>query len=240
MRHYKKVFAFIPINTLLAVLFFALSGLCGCYGTKKAEPTTEPAYFNTRIRPARESINSTKSTISERESIDLTKSKRPKRKVVTFDADGHKVTSFGAVTQTFTLPVKFYKQKPDQCGVAALKSVLEYFNVRYSHKELNKIFNKDINGTKVISIVNYANKHLNTHSKRIGYEQMVRILKKGDPLIIMRRHDEGNHYYVVKGYIVNEKKIVVNDGYKEDVILPMPDKRSATDTDVAIIFSKRG
>ena len=92
----------------------------------------------------------------------------------------------------------------------------------------------------VISIVNYANRYLNTHSERIGYEKIVRTLKKGNPLIIMRRHDKGNHYYVVKGYIVNEKKIVVNDGYKEDVILPMPDKISATDTDVAIIFSKRG
>jgi ABC-type bacteriocin/lantibiotic exporter with double-glycine peptidase domain len=146
------------------------------------------------------------------------------------------ILSNDEMNNAFLLPVKFYKQKePDKCGVTALKTVLDYFNIDYS--DIESIFNKDIKATRLITIINYANKYLDAHTERIGYGKMVKILRNGSPVIILRKYEKGNHYYVVKGFILDERKIVVNNGYEENVILPA----SVAETDdIAVIFNQKG
>ena len=108
------------------------------------------------------------------------------------------------------------------------------------YENIESIYNEDIGATKVITIINYANRYLKARTERIGYDKMSELLRARGPIILLRKRDGVNHYYVVKGFLANERKIVVNDGYDEDVILPAQSLQSEQDMDIAIIFNKKG
>lgn len=150
------------------------------------------------------------------------------------------ILSNADLENAFLLPVKFYKQEPNKCAIAALSSVLDYFDIEYS--DINKIYSEKDKGTKLITMVNYVNQYLNTDVKRIGYAEIEEILLRRKPIIIMRNVNSGFHYYVVKGFIPSQRKLIVSDGYNENVILTMNDKVSDKQVEVAIIFGrdKRG
>lgn len=128
------------------------------------------------------------------------------------------------------LPVEFREQEPDKCGVAALSSIFEFFDIDFS--EIDKIYSEDEKGTKLITLLNYSDEYITTSVIRAGYKEIVEIILQGKPLIVMQKTKNGFHYSVVKGFIKNERKIVVNDGYRENVILNL-----AADGDTANVFT---
>jgi len=130
------------------------------------------------------------------------------------------------------LPVEFREQEPNKCGIAALSSVFDFFDIYFSESEMEKIYSEDEEGTKLITLVNYSDEYITTTVKHAGYEEMVKIVLQGKPLIIMQKTKTGFHYSVVKGFMKNEKKIIINDGYRENVILSL-----AADGDTANVFT---
>ena len=144
------------------------------------------------------------------------------------------------VDRTFMLPVKFYEQKDEgRCGVVALSAVLDFYGVSYT--DIGSIYNNEINGTKVISIVNYAKEYaghyLYARTDRVGYDEIAAIIRAGDPVIILQKHNDFNHYSLVKGFFLDERRIIINDGENENVIVSLI-KKGDESKFVAIIFSK--
>lgn len=136
------------------------------------------------------------------------------------------------------LPVKFQRQEPDKCGITALASVMEYFNIEYS--EIEQIYDHQEKGTKLITMINYSNKYIDTYMAHVGYEEIAKNIMQKKSLIIMRKNKVGGyHYFIVKGIILNEKKIVVNDGYDENVILDVTEDGKGKKADTALLFGKR-
>lgn len=140
------------------------------------------------------------------------------------------------MSHAFLLPIKFHRQETDKCGIAALSSVLEYLGVPYSGIET--IYSKSDGGTKLITLVNYANKYVDTDIQRVGYGEILGHMLKRRPMIVMRKLGQGYHYYVVKGFVMNDRKIVVNDGYEENVLLSVTENGASKDADIGIIFGK--
>lgn len=136
----------------------------------------------------------------------------------------------------FLLPVKFHKQEPNKCAVAALSSVLDYFDIEYSG--IDTIYSERDNGTKLITMVNYANQYINTDVKRIGYKEIEEIILAKKPLIIMRNVNSGYHYYVVKGFIPGARRLIVSDGYNETILLSTDNEVSDKKIEVAVIFGQ--
>ena len=54
----------------------------------------------------------------------------------------------------------------------------------------------------------------------------------------MRKINGRYHYSVVKGFIATERKIVVNDGYNENVILIIQENGTGEDAGIAIVFGQ--
>lgn len=136
----------------------------------------------------------------------------------------------------FLLPIKFQRQEPDKCGIAALSSVMDYLNIKYSG--IHKIYSKEDKGTRLITMVNYSNRYIDTRVERMGYEAMVDNLLQGKPFIIMKKNNSQYHYFVVKGFIITERKIVVNDGYNENVILSIQEDGTGEDAGIAVVFGQ--
>lgn len=135
------------------------------------------------------------------------------------------------------LPVKFQKQEPDKCGITALASVMEYFNIEYA--EIAQIYDQREKGTKLITMINYSNKYIDTYMAHVGYEEIAKNIMQKKSLIIMRENKVGGyHYFIVKGIILNEKKIIVNDGYDENVILDVAEDGKSKMSDTALLFGK--
>jgi hypothetical protein len=135
------------------------------------------------------------------------------------------------------LPVKFYAQEKNKCGVTALRAVLEFYGVEYT--DLDSVFNEELNATRLISIVNYANRYLHTNVDRLSYDAVVDSIRRGDPIIILLKSEGFNHYAVVKGVIESEREIVVNDGYNENVVLSYEGAEAKSNDSIAIIFTKK-
>jgi ABC-type bacteriocin/lantibiotic exporter with double-glycine peptidase domain len=127
-----------------------------------------------------------------------------------------------------TVPVRFIKQRPGGCGIAALATILDYYGLEYP--DIDGIYMDGIDGTRVISIVNYAARFGTAHVKRMGMEQIVERLRGHVPLIVLRKR----HFYVVKGFIPDNGMLLVNDGYRENMFLKPPVK------DDLIIYLERG
>jgi hypothetical protein len=148
-----------------------------------------------------------------------------------------RVLTINETKDPFLLPVKFQRQEPNECGVAALSSILDYFGIEYS--EIEKIYNEEEKGTKLITLVNYSNNYIDTGVKRVGYEEMVESLSRGSPLILMRRVNGRYHYFVVKGFLTTQRTVVVNDGYKENVVLDVQEYGAGGEADIAVLFGER-
>lgn len=148
-----------------------------------------------------------------------------------------RVLTIKETKDAFLLPVKFQKQEPNKCGVVALSSILDYFGIEYS--EIEKIYNEEEKGTKLITLVNYSNEYIDTRAKRIGYEEMVENLSQGSPLILMRRVNGRYHYFVIKGFLTTQRTVIVNDGYMENVVLDVQENRAGKEADIAVIFGDR-
>ena len=138
------------------------------------------------------------------------------------------------MSHAFLLPLKFQKQEPDKCAIAALSSVLNYLGVSYSG--IDKIYSEEEKGTKLITLVNYANQYVHTDVQRVGYGEIAGHARKGRPVIVMRKIGQRYHYYAVKGFVRNERKIIVNDGYDENVLLRVTENGASQDADIGIIF----
>jgi len=145
--------------------------------------------------------------------------------------------SYSKANNAVLLPVKFRKQEPDKCGVAVLSSVFEFFNIDYS--EMGKIYSEDEKGTKLITLVNYSDEYITTSVIRASYEEMVKIILQGKPLIIMQKTKSGFHYSVVKGFMKNERKIIVNNGYRENIILSLAANGDTANVFTAVVFGEK-
>lgn len=147
-----------------------------------------------------------------------------------------KLLTKASIDNIFLLPVKFHRQnEKNRCGIVALRSVLDFYEV--DHEGIERIFNAELNATRLISIVNYADRYLDTRTERLGYEEIAKIVKGGDPVILLQKVDGNNHYSVVKGFVVGEEKIIINDGYNENVVVSLSDE-SAICNNIAIIFNR--
>ena len=149
-----------------------------------------------------------------------------------------KLLSKSESDRTFMVPVKFYSQEEQgKCGVVALKAVLDFYGIKYGN--IDSLYNEEINGTKVISIVNYAREYagnyLYARTERVGYDEIVAIIRAGDPMIILKKDNDIKHYSVVKGFFLDERRIIVNDGYDENVVITLSKKDTESEY-IAIIF----
>lgn len=141
------------------------------------------------------------------------------------------------INNTILLPIEFQKQEPDKCGITALASVMEYLNIE--HSDIEQIYDQREKGTKLITMINYSNKYIDTYMAHVGYEEIAKNIMQKKSLIIMRKNKVGGyHYFIVKGIILNEKKIIVNDGYDENVILDVAEDGKSKNADTALLFGK--
>ncbi len=141
-----------------------------------------------------------------------------------------------AAGEVFLLPVPFVRQEPGQCAVAALSAAFDYLNI--AHDGIEQIFDPQQRGTKVVSLLQYSNQYTTTRVQRLGYAGITGILQSGRPLIILRKENNTYHYMIVKGFIPSSRKLIVNDGYLENVAIPGPEAESGVKADIAIIFAQ--
>lgn len=142
--------------------------------------------------------------------------------------------SYSKAGNAVLLPVEFRKQEPNKCGVAALSTIFEFLDIDFS--EMEKIYSEDEKGTKLIALLNYSDEYITTSAIHAGYEEMVKIILQGKPLIIMQKTKIGFHYSVVKGFMKNERKIIVNDGYRENIILSLAGDGNNSKVFTAVVF----
>ena len=84
-------------------------------------------------------------------------------------------------------------------------------------------------------MVNFANRYIDAKVEHSGFEGIVNNIDQGRPVILMRKLRR-YHYFVIKGYIANQRKIVTNDGYDENVLLDIPGAKGGENSDILITF----
>jgi ABC-type bacteriocin/lantibiotic exporter with double-glycine peptidase domain len=109
------------------------------------------------------------------------------------------------------LKVKPFRETPGHCGAAALKMVLEYYDVKLSEKVIARMVKAGATGSKADNIMNAA--------KRLGFRASVRdystfndikrYLGKGIPAIVDWFSKDDGHYSVVIG--IDREAIYLQD-----------------------------
>jgi len=114
--------------------------------------------------------------------------------------------------------VPFFKQAAQQCGPAAMASVLNYRGIKVSPDEIiEAIYSKGAKGTLDFDMILYAEKQGRKTEKYQGsLENLRKNVDANNPLIVLVDYGflsyQRNHFMVVLGY--DESHIYVNSGIR--------------------------
>jgi len=144
------------------------------------------------------------------------------------------------INKATLIDVPFYSQAPEACASTALRSILEYHNIAYGGPQMLP----PPGFTKTVTVVNFAGKFMDASVTRMDLDGIKAEIDAGRPLMLLRQYEHTGHYYLVKGYAAG--KLVVNDGYRENLLLGPANQKSSINTDsldnkgdIVIIFSKK-
>ena len=133
-----------------------------------------------------------------------------------------------AQTATFQLKgVPFVAQAREQCGPAALSSVLAFHGVELAPEAIAKTtYNEKLKGSLITDLENFARGlAFQTRSDRGTVEELTEYIRAGKPVIALvdlgRWFVSQPHYIVLFGY--SPEGLVAHDGIKASRLFPYPD-----------------
>jgi ABC-type bacteriocin/lantibiotic exporter with double-glycine peptidase domain len=138
--------------------------------------------------------------------------------------------SLALATQTgvFQLDgVPFVAQAGEQCGPAALSSVLSYYGLEIPPEAIAKtVYNKQLKGSLITDLENFAKGlAFQTESGQGTVEELRTFINRGKPVIVLV--DLGRwflslpHYLVLFGY--SQEGLIAHDGKKASRLFTYPD-----------------
>ncbi|MDB5809441.1 MAG: hypothetical protein JWN94_1563 [Betaproteobacteria bacterium] len=118
--------------------------------------------------------------------------------------------------------VPFFPQQDFQCGPAALATSMASFNVKVTPEQLtDEVYLPARKGTFQVEMLASPRRHgLVSYQLAPSYEDLLREVASGTPVVVLQNLDADWHYAVVIGYDAADKKMLLRSGFEERLEMP--------------------